>query len=744
MGNYKAYFNSLGCKKYMVHFIGDSGSSFTEILLAGERPFTTKYSTSKTPFDPLRTSTSDISIVHNDYLQDIMSPYAQGTQVILYDITNGEGNKTVEWTGYLQPRLYSQGYTDEFETIEFTANDCLNTLQYIDYENATTEKGFVTIKSIIDQICNKCGGITGYYWTRSKKVGTTVLLPSQLKISEKNFYYSDTDEPWKLDAILEEICRYLGYTCLQWKDKLYFVDYEYLTANEDIYATYFAKATDYSQGSASHLNSPYQVSGDTYMGSDNDISFDPIYNKIRVHANFYEAEYFIPNIFDDQFLTNRIGTHDLYENQEIFPELPDKALYPYGTTILGGQKYREEESGDSEYRYFHRLYDHKYYESVYMDEDNNILSLTDAQKASSSITRDYKGGTLLDLGVVEKEHSSEYNQWIVPSKMDYTRYLCLCCKLKRGKDYVGLYKLKSGYRANVFLSENAFLVLNFNMLWERYENRGYINPNWTNERNKIPWTENGSTYGSWYCKFKLQIGNKWWTGREWVDHEGAFSVDFVRSTQLLDVWNTEAAALNNVSWEEMVNEEGYKIPLSGINATENISFEVYVPNPIWVHGDDYHYNAYAWFKDFSLKCVEGGQDAERQESDVIYENVIDEDAVSEMPDINVKLTTYTPMVPPSYSNVVYYNGTDNVLLSTVKEEALTNTAQKPEENIVEKYYNQYSTATKKMDLNLNTDLTPFNKVYGVYVDDQTEPYVVLGQEIDYQREKQKITLIQIK
>lgn len=756
--NYVSYFNSLGCKKYMVHFIADSGDTFTEIKLAWETPFKLTYETSNTPFEPVRTATADIRIVHNDYLQDLMSPYAHGTKVILYDISNGENSKTVEWTGFLQPKLFNQGYVNEYEDIEFTANDCLNTLQYIDYESVYTYHGFVTIKSILDQICNKCESITGYYWTRSKKVGNTVLLPSMLQISEQNFFYDDTDEPWKLDAVLEEICRYLGVTCIQWKDKLYFVDYQVFHGRENMYMTYFAKATDYAQGSNVYLDSAYTIDAQTYMGESNDISFQPIYNKVKVKANFYDAEYFIPNIFDDRFLTNRIGDHEFYQNQEIPPATPDVPAYPHGAqwwSVWQVQKWKHDGSGDSAYTYYERLYDHDYWESVYMDEYNNVYDLTEEERASTAITLDYKGGTIMDLGVVKKEYLDEYGQLIVPDQMDYTRYVCCCLKYRwNNGEFNGLapmLKLRDGFRSNVFMSPKSFLVLNFSMLWERYNNRNYINPDWTDESCSV-WTLGRTESLDENCglpRFKLKIGNQWWNGEEWTTTDSLFTVVTERTSEQRQKWNTELQVLNNVSWDEMVNEKGYKIPLEGVDCTQDIQFSIISPIANWYWMDaqgvvDMQYNAYVWYKDLSLKCVEVGQEAERVESDVVYENEIDVDAVSELSDITVKLTTYNEMVRPSYSNVVLNNGNESTLLSAVTEQYIDGVAKKPEENIVQKYVEQYSTPTKQFELDLSTDITPFSKVYSAYVEDPTEAYCVVGQEIDFQREGQIITLIQKK
>lgn len=77
---YFGQFKSLKGDTYTVK-LGSEATS--EIKLAAESPFTVTYTTSSTPFEPVRTSTATIRIVHNNYLEDILSSNAQGTEVTL-------------------------------------------------------------------------------------------------------------------------------------------------------------------------------------------------------------------------------------------------------------------------------------------------------------------------------------------------------------------------------------------------------------------------------------------------------------------------------------------------------------------------------------------------------------------------------------------------------------------------------------------------------------------------------------
>ena len=768
MGNYKGYFKDVrSCDQYCVYIIGDANSNaYTEILLSGNEPFVVRYDTNKTPFDPIRTSTASIKVVHNDYLEDIMTPVARSTQIKL----KNETKNTWEWVGYLVPRVYDASYVNEYETFELEAADCLSSLQYVPYTDSTAyTKSITTIKSVIDKACNDCGLLDGYYWGRSKKVGNVVLLPNHLKISEQNWFYSDTDEPWDMLTIVEEICRYLGFTCLQWKSRLYFVDYQHMHNNDRFHVTWYSKASGYSAGSASYLDSATTVTAESYRATNASISFQPVYNKCVVRANMYTIDNIIPDLFGDEFLTNRIDPDNFYANYEVLPENPTKPDFPsrlgHYTSTYKKEKVDKREVDDADYRYFHRLYDHKFWESCYYDLSGNPkTNLSTAITSSSAITRDYMGATIVDLGVVKKEKVNEYGQWIVPNKLDYTRYLCCCCKYDplntkwQNSDHPAhsgpyeLFKARTGAISPCVTSDNAYLVIDYSATWERYVNRAYINPDWiADECGKGALAAGTSERHIGNLNFKLRIGNKYWDGSQWSNNSSStFSVVVERTADEIDVWNTELSVLNNVSWELFVNAEGYKIPLSGVTLTDDIEFTLLRPGYQFMYNTGsnnfiayYHYNAYCWISDLSIKIVESGHEGD-EENDIVYENVLNSDAVNELNDITVKLTTWSDLSKASYSTVIYsYNGTD-MPLTAITEASLSNNAQKPEENIVEKYVSQYSTSTKEIKASLGLDISPFSKIKAIDIYEPNQGYTQVGTEIDYEMGTQTITMIEKK
>lgn len=778
MSRYRGYFNSLECKKYEVRITpsGDT-SDWIEIPLSGTNPFVVRYNTSNTPFEPVRTSTATISVVYDKYLVDEFSACSQGTKVELIDVTNTAQTKTV-WVGYMTPNVMDAGYDKCFEDFQLEAADCISSLQYKDYVEMNS--GSTTnIKDIIAQICDATGELEGFYWTRSKKVNGpsgSIILPEHLAIAEHNFQFNDTMEEWKLDEVLEEICRYLGFTCLQWGKRMYFIDYQYLETHTDLYMTWYSKQSGYNSGSASHGDGTYTVTADSIRGAGATISFEPVYNKVVVNANMYAADDIVPNIFDDKFLTNRINANDFYANIEILPEVPNETKYPHGGTwyTLGfEQNYAVEKDADKKtlkddkYRYFHRIYNHKFYDSIYTDSNGNTVTPSAAIQASSAITRDYAGATIVDLGVVRNEYKDEYQNWIVPSKLDYTRYLCICEGYKNPPNRSHVYdspfyrkpvfRLKQGYAPMVMADDKSYLVLYCSCLFERYRHRNYINPEWNNTECKTRW----SAAGYWRNKvgqpmFRIHVGNKGWSTwmNTWVEAGSGYDIvipEMKWESDKIDFWNKEIEILNNVSWEDKLNCEGIKIPLSGVDITQGVEIEILNPDPSFYGNTGnpnfenrfYEYNAYCWIKDLSLKVVQEGQEDGGNDNDVIYEDIINECSINEMSEIRVKITTHRYDVKPSYSDMIYVNAETPVFLMGIYEESLhDNQAQKAEENIIQKYVHQYGTETKKITLTLPDEITPMQRLLGVDVENPTTGYVQLGTEIDYRMGRQTITTVE--
>lgn len=754
--NYKATFNGFNretntCIQYELKLMKETGSTvFTDIELSGDNPCRLTYNTSDTPFDAIRASYLTISVVADNYLEDILPTTPKEVKVTLTNKTNN----ILVFSGWLRPFVLSAGYRDEYESFELYADDCLGILKYYPFETLVSGKTqIVSFHEIIKQICI-VGEFGDYYWPRTKYNGSTVLLPTAMAISEKNFFYDDVDETLKLDEVLEEICKYVGLTAVQEREDLYLFDYQALRTNANQYMTRRNKINGYGRSTNVYVGSTLALSQDYIVGSNPSITIEPVKNKIEVRDNCYEVEEFIPGIFDDEYLTNRLSpTGDSY-NFNYAVEVPITAATHRGK-YRNGRNTKWEEVGDTAYTYYHRVYDSKYWESVY---NNGLTPISLA---------DYKtdvGGTIVEEGHAKNDYDSEYGQTIIASSIDYKRYLMIS-QQNEGRPMMGwtiwdslimpaqppldcpVFRLKSGYTVDYVFPQGSYLVINGAIKFEKYKDRPYINPEWTTKAPKwVRFFASGTSIMAFgYFAFKFGIGGKWWNGQEWTTTEQGFWVAPEKTQKQNPAYNIDSHILNNVKYDLYIGAEGYKIPLDGIDTTQPITFEVLLPSLQFVNEDVPEFNGFAWISDLSLKVYRQGENEadNNTENDYVESNVISSGSVMEMSAIELKITTNDKRTKASWSDCILLGARDSkTLLSTVREPAIAgNEARRPEQNIVKKFVDQYSTQTKKISIDIPSTISQFTRLENLDVDNPNDKYVILGSEIDYAYGSQRITAI---
>ena len=753
--NYKATFNGFNpaigadtCIEYELKLIKDSSSSvYTEIELSGDNPCRLTYNTSETPFDAIRASYLTISVVADSYLEDILPSTPKEVKVTLTNKTNN----IVVFTGWLRPFVLSADYRDEYETFDIYADDCIGILKYYPFEPKTS--GTTTIVSFHDilvQICETGENLKGFYWSRTKYKGNTVILPTHLEISEKNFYYDDVDETLKLDEVLEEIGKFIGFTVLQEGEYMYLIDYQALKSNNSLYMTSYLKSSGWNSGSNTYKGGTTALSQEYVTGSNPQITIEPIKNKIEVRDNYYNVEYFIPSPFDDELLTNRYSPIGDNYNFNYSVEVPSVAGYAH---YRNGRRSKGEDVRDDDYQYFHRVYDHKYWESIYSGGTYQYPYQY----------RTMVGGTIIDHGHAKKDYKSEYGQNIVTSSVDWKRYIMIS-QQNYGRPMMGwtlweqmvmpnqppldypVFRLKPGYSVDFLFSEDSYLVINGSIKFEKYKDRPYINPEWVSDSPKwVSFFAHGTSIMSFgYMAFKLGIGGKWWNGSGWTTTEQGFWVAPEKTQDGYAQYNTDSSILNNIRWDLYIGADGYKIPLAGVDTTQEITFEILLPSLQFVNEDEPEYNGFAYISDLSFKVYRQGESESDNdtENDFVETNVISSGSVIDMSSIELKITTAGKGSKPSWSDCIYAYSGNRVLLDTVREPNISgNTAMRPEQNIVKKYVDQYSTMTKKISIDIPSSFSQITRFENLDVDNPNDKYVVLGSEIDFANGSQRITAI---
>ena len=806
---YIGHFQSLAGVDYTVRIIPEEiDGQEQEIYLAGDNPFTVTYEESENPFSPMRISTASIQVVHNDYLTDVFSPKARGTMVEL--VSHQQYGDVVEWFGYLKPNLYNQSYSQEFETITLEASDCLASLQYYDYApiEGGDKKKVATFLDILKHMLVPAGISTLLVQKCHYDTNDTLVLPDRFTITEQNFFSSDTEEPWKQDQVMQEMCKWMGYTAIQLKDKVYLVDFASYNSGADTIEFNRYNFTNDTEDSVV-IGVTTNISADSYAGASNDISFDNIYNTISVKESLYICEDFVPGIFNESYLTPRLG--DANKCNQVNGNLANYDPRCVGTD---GKYFRDNvaKSGspsgpNTEYYNFNKPYDNKFYESVYRTVSTGDIvpaPLSEDTKKNLANVFGYLGGTVVDEGSAKIPK----HQYDVDSKVDFKKYLALSVWDKGYFDvddnnnfisflftynnktttqdlqdaanavwdidqpdlHKTVFKLKSGYKLPVVVSEETFVVLSCTAIFEKFP-FPFINPDWQKED------------GGWYSYagqmvhmspamvFLLSIGDgenkRWWDGTTWKPAQSngngyAFRIPLEYEKDddgkyKGSNWNTSRKNFNNVSWEEWAAVDGFKIPLTyvengvqkRVDTNGEINFEVKLPSPMeWYKnpvkdGDGAtnfrpYRNGACWIEDLSLKFAQKDS-VLYEDKDIIYKNVIDEQSINEYDEQDFKVNTYPGFGKLSYSYVGDAN--THSFYTRMKVDGMAGRYLSPEQNLLEKLYFQYSTPTTKKNLVLNTEFDQLSSITDGY---DNKRYCMLGTEIDYAMDSQTVNLIESK
>ena len=764
--NYKGYFKSLDGIQYSVSFITNPNyDSYGSITLAGESPVVVSYSDAERLYEPVRTSTCTIKVVSKQYLMNLYTGKAQGTQVIL----KNEDTGTIEWCGFLQPNLFNQGYSNDIETVEFEASDCLATLEYLKYEDYYVNgRKSIPFNYMINELMDRSKLLNHYYLTkkiyREDNTSKEMLL-NKLFISEHNFF-SEEDEPWTMKEVLEEACKFLGYVCYQWGDSLYFIDYDEYAEDKTMQANRYDKDNNYSKRTLVEITDGIKyITVDSYKETGADMSLDDVFNTIKVNCNYYNIEDVIPDLLDDKYLTNRMEDDGYFRI---------KRYGARGNSVLMNET-------------LYRIYDHKNAVQTYYSPINNGESKatpTADDLKSRNIIEDYVGANIVDM--IHMNYN-ESNGKVGESK-DWERYILISQLNRPWCGVEGTFhwedynfpvlefnniptifidnKQEASGRPGMKTKPKNYLVIDAEAAFVPVLNNAFLDDDMTkgmDYKRSIDCYVYEDTYNFDHIiideevddkeltypalAFYLEVPKKgWWDGSGWVDYKTHFYVPLEGLNWEDDFWGVSKSVRNTTETNLFIGKTGYKIPLpEEMDSTEFMYFAIGMPRR-FAHladssgGDNTGKagNAYCFIKDLKMSIC-NLYSSLWEDKDLVYENVIDADNVMEGEEITMKITSDN-YHGYSLSNVASLND-DDVFTTDITFLGEDGEPIKPEEKMVERYVNQYSTPSIKETITVDMSFKPHEIINDTW---WKRNFVMVGQEIDYQYDRQTITLLEKK
>ena len=780
---YRGYFTNLDGTLYRLE-IYKSGSTdkWQEVKLTYEEPFVARWEAADNPFAPSRISTATINIVHNTYMQDVFPSKATDTIVKLYK----DRSNTIVWQGYLKANVYDMGFELENEEISLEASDGLAQLQYLNYkcindsstwEGASMASAFAILKNMLLKV-----GIKEVAWHRCKTdAASNYLYLTDFIMSEKNFFSSDNNEPWKCNEVLDEICKYVGVTAIQQGERVYLIDFSEYKNTSSI--TFRVDDLTSSTGNyyMSSLNvEAYADTPEAYMLNGADISFYPVYNKATVKASLYIPEFILPDIFtdDENQYSYRLGD----SSKVIMAKRP---VTPWKYTDKKGDEQTDGDDAAADFPI--KLLDYKGWESHYYSGGTYKILSESIYNSESAVTN-YVGGTVIERAQV-KGSRKYYDVEGTPS---FERGLFLRCNGEMIEDaefgydewkgdewrtqvsgrcqyvisgstldkYQEMFTSFGDYRlACPADSADTYMVLNVSAMWERYP-QPYVNNEWSSDATGY-FSTNIHTYQyPPVLNFMLQCGSQYYNGKEWQSSRCGFRVPMEHNTEekkrnsiTYDAntgndWNSEKKSYNNILWLNWSTDKGFKISLKGLtDRSGKLYLSFLTPNTLVGFRNDtkdvkdvykqkgYSIDGAVWITDFSLTMARDGNPAE--DKDITYENVIDDENLNALDEEEFKINTAVYGSKPSYSFVM---NTSGGYFDLYKQWATSYQYLCPEEQWIAKQVEHFSVPRRQISLTLSDSIYPFARIKEGWTGKE---YAVMGTEVDYSNGRQTITMKEI-
>ncbi len=278
---------------YTVNVGGGAGAAVP--LKGGAQPFTTQESDDDDPFCPIRTQSGYLRIVDDgrdangnaleaNWWKDLIPQTGTSRPVTL---SHSEGGQTiVDWQGFLQAQTFSGSLYGDPQEREFPVQCVLSSLSKYDIPtNETALRNFayllrlfitssgITVNNIIVQ-----GGADAQQWMLAMVDWRNFMNTGKQTYTSKYKFYE----------ILEDICRFWGWTCRTWRQNIYLTcaddtaEQSYLTLTM---AQLETMAGGTAAGTVTSSIPSVTLSGDIFASTQNDDIQVRGYSKATVKAD---------------------------------------------------------------------------------------------------------------------------------------------------------------------------------------------------------------------------------------------------------------------------------------------------------------------------------------------------------------------------------------------------------------------------------------------------------------------------
>lgn len=267
-------------------------------------------------FQTIIRKSCEINFATSAYVGDLF--FAQNARSVTVEITKGS---ECLFYGFVDPGTFTQPYTNPLDEFSINCIDCLSTLQYYNYNNATI-RNYDQLKASADNV-TFYGILQGIFDSSIKKgvilfdkskgltSTTTQNVFENLGVAENIMFGEDFEDIWTQEQTLNEMLQYLNLHIIQeGKDYLIF-DWDTIRNRRNTWIN-----LDTKQAVA---KAPTLVTITSAMHSDNgtNISISDVYNQIMVKDELEGQETIIENPLENSKLSSLFTGKQLYMTEFI-------------------------------------------------------------------------------------------------------------------------------------------------------------------------------------------------------------------------------------------------------------------------------------------------------------------------------------------------------------------------------------------------------------------------------------------
>lgn len=704
-------------------------------------PISIEYdSNSDDVFAPYRCSTMTVRFLQSQYDEELNNALGNNVFVTLQKEEGGR-YKTI-WQGFATPNAYNQAFInvvgDEFE---LEAQDALSTLKYCKFKRQET-KHHLTIKDYIQLAFYQLNGLF-----KTCIYPTTPNNFLDICIPQENWFDEDNEAMSYLE-ILEEICKYLGFTLTTEGESIILLD-----PHCDEYAQFNLQSGEIQ--TVTFIRENETLNKEDISSDDCNVSLLPSYNKVSLTAKHYPVEKKIPK-FEDMELepcsgygvkgqygastlcdstgedslhvqlfkvfNNQIGAHNVFLRYNHFDPYEDFTFYSHpkdeNKEYTPKLPIANETTLNKDFLFSHNVSAPCEYETqeIKKEEFGNVPKSVSLKKAfifQTAFGNSQNKELFLDLSK-QKDDWSEINQSI---------------------DQV----LFSHRIARVTTNDNPFgnivnINFNFSCYWGSYLPCKKLQKNDYKE-----------------LLYRLRFADKYYNDKEkkWQDKPYNCSVQYDDGGNLI-------VPNSNTDWKTSLlfgEHKGINVQLP-TNQTGDVYFEFMRPFTSMRQVakikkgalfDEKYYEKYRGTEGCNLitdyEATIYGLSYNTDDTETVYENVLsDNKFIEEKSDIELKVCTFEDGKATSYSSPYFYSQEKGVQILRGLDYGLY--FGTPEENIITRAINQYQTPQLKMEITLNRELSFISSITSSWFPDKN--FIPTSYTFDPQQMNYTYTFLELK